>query len=259
MNHLPTIKLLFSLTWIIVTVQMLQGQSFRASRMQDVLYLENGWVIRGWVMSSDDADSVFIETVGRNVFVFDRSEVKVQTEEPRPRRSGRKPYVPAPVPRGYTGYVQMGSLTGTDRWGATSTFELVTAHGYRFSHLATVLGGTGINLFPQGPMMPLFVEGRSQLREVGTSFVVHGKAGYGIPLTDFNSGGWGVIESYRAGGLLGEVGMGIRIPTPRKMAWLFSVGYRIQQAQEYIEYEWGEIIDRQISYRRIGINLGIEL
>lgn len=259
MNPLPLPKLMFSLICILMTVQLLQGQSHKYSRMQDVLYLHNGWVLRGWVMSPDGADSVVIETVGKNIFVFDQSEIKVQTEEPRQKRSGRKPYVPTPVPLGYTGYVQMGSLIGTASWGTASSFELVTAHGYRFSHLATVLGGVGLNLFPQGPMMPLFVEGRSQLREVGTSLVVHAKAGYGIPLTSFNSGGWGVIESYRAGGLLGEIGLGIRIPTPRKMAWLFSVGYRIQQSQEYIEYEWGEIIDRQFSYRRLGINLGIEL
>ena len=254
------VSFLFSLLLLLLICSSEALGQHRKSRIQDVLYLHNGWVIRGWVMSNDTEDSIRIETIGRNIFVFGNDEIRYRAEEPMSRRGGRKPYIPAPVEKGYYGYIQMKTLSGSSRWGANTLFDISTGHGVRLSHLVGLGGGAGFSFMPQGVLMPIFVEGRSQLSEVGSSFFVSGKAGYSVPLYQGDGNvGWGVTESRVYGGVMGELDFGIRIPTPRNMAWLFSIGYRIQQNREYFAYEWRETIDRRVSYRRLGIGLGIEL
>lgn len=235
----------------------LQAQS--RSKLQDVLYLKNGWVIRGWVLSDVMADSLRIETEGGNIFVFAKDNVRAKTEEPLiRRRGGRKPYVPTPVQNGYYGSVQFALLAGS---GPTSSqnIDITTVHGYRLRHWLAIGGGMGITFTPQGVLMPVFAELRSLTKKTGPAFFGFAKAGYSLALYQQNFRQWGLVESKVSGGIMGELGAGIRIPTARKMAWIIGVGYRSQQNQERFTFEWNEVIQRTVTYQRILVSLGIEL
>ncbi|MEM7373598.1 MAG: hypothetical protein AAF587_33550 [Bacteroidota bacterium] len=253
-NALGSIILFFCL----MTTQLVLGQQ-RHAHNQDVLYLKNGWVLRGWVLSDVLIDSVKIETEGGNIFVFAKNDIRSQTVEPKRRKRGLRPYTPSPIKRGYYGYLQFGILAGSEVLGSNGNLDLMTGHGFRFAHWGAIGGGAGITFLPNGALMPVFVEARSQIRKVGSSFFGYGKGGYSLPLYERNFSNWGLTESKVSGGLLGEVGIGLRIPTPRKMGWMISVGYRIQQNKETFIYEWNEMIERTSTYRRILISLGIEL
>ncbi|MEM7657406.1 MAG: hypothetical protein AAF399_14825 [Bacteroidota bacterium] len=106
---------------------------------------------------------------------------------------------------------------------------------------------------------PVFGEVRSVLRKEGASFFGYLRGGYGWPVTNRDSDGWGVLESEIKAGWHSEYAVGIRLPTKRKFAWTIGVNAIQQQASEYFVYECDETIDRSYLYRRMGVFLGWEL
>ncbi|MEM7657405.1 MAG: hypothetical protein AAF399_14820 [Bacteroidota bacterium] len=85
-------QLLFSLPLVFLIFLQLPtfGQEKLPRNMQDVLYLKNGWIIRGEINFITQDSLVSIETEGHNVFVFHQSEIRTQVREPRKMKVRRK-------------------------------------------------------------------------------------------------------------------------------------------------------------------------
>ena len=68
---------------LILLLSLISFTSFAQTqkKKQDVLYLKNGGILRGQVLKTDSDSTITIEILGKNIFVYDLSEVKVVTRE----------------------------------------------------------------------------------------------------------------------------------------------------------------------------------
>jgi sRNA-binding regulator protein Hfq len=67
---------------VIIFAILFGFQSF-AQKKEDVVYLLNGWVIRGKIISKEQ-DKISIQSVDRNLYVFKSNEIKEIREEEIP-------------------------------------------------------------------------------------------------------------------------------------------------------------------------------
>ena len=73
-------KTLFATFILIILSYTVIGQN----NIEDVVYLKNGSIIRGLVLETIPNQTVKIQTVDRNIFVFQMSEVEKITKEEKP-------------------------------------------------------------------------------------------------------------------------------------------------------------------------------
>ena len=76
MRFLKTIPIL------LFTVLLFASNALAQQRMQDVVYLKNGSIIRGMIIEQVPNESIKIQTKDGNVFVFQMNEVAKMTKEP---------------------------------------------------------------------------------------------------------------------------------------------------------------------------------
>jgi hypothetical protein len=253
-----SLRMLCLLGLLVLSTLSLQSQT-RSKNLQDVIHLKNGWIIRGTIQFVSADSLISIETEQRNVFVFPRSEIQTIAQEAR-KLKVRRTYEPIPMSSGYYGTLSLGNLYGPGQFGySQNAFSFSSSHGYRFHHLLAVGGGAGMQFYSQMALAPIFAEVRSVLRPHGASFYGYARGGYAFSVQGLDGDRWGVIESSRSGGWMGEYGVGIRMPTRRRFAWLVGLGMQYQQASEYYLYEWGETIERSYLFRRLRVSLTWEL
>ena len=141
---------------LLLTMLLLVGSFYSyAQNWQEVVYLKNGSVIRGFVVELQPGASLKIQTVDGNLFVFQMSEVEKFTRElPMQNTVGNSLYgienVIDPIvkpesvkTRGYKGFVDGGFTAGYDFvWEVANT-----SHGYQFNPYFFVGGGLGWHCF----------------------------------------------------------------------------------------------------------------
>jgi hypothetical protein len=122
------------------------------------------------------------------------------------------------------GYVTINEFTAGFGLGGTTTpfskyfYGATTVHGYQINNGFSVGGGTGIMLYEDGPLIPLFADFRFNFIVSTYSFYVFGNSGLLIDPSNLNSGS----KLYASGG------PGVRIALSRKFAINFSPGILTQ-------------------------------
>ncbi|MEZ4773504.1 MAG: hypothetical protein R3D00_10010 [Bacteroidia bacterium] len=245
----------------------LQAQSY-----EDVLYLKNGWVLRGTLIGSANDSLVRIETRDQNLFVFPHAEVlRAEQKVWVAKRTSR------PVPayrttkeinyrdKGYFLLAQIGTLAGSVSTVNNENPNVFNPHiinGYRFNHFVSAGAGVGINLLDRGAYMPVFLDVRGDLLKQKMTPHYYTNVGYAIPLYAREDvvGWWGepIMTDFNAkGGILMDGGAGVKIYTPSGFAWLLTGGYRFQQVEESYK-TWGDVlISEKYTIRRISLQVGV--
>jgi cytochrome c biogenesis protein CcdA len=167
--------------------------------------------------------------------------------------------------KGYYNHSQLGFLTGSVSvppwWGIGPTLRMThlslqSTNGYRWKPwLATGLG-VGLSLYPQGTLLPVFAEVRSDLLKRALTPHFYAQAGYSFALKSTSDNDWR-REHRVKGGIMLDVGTGIKINTRSGFGYTFTAGYRVQQSEESYLVNSDTRIEQLNVYQRISLQAGI--
>jgi hypothetical protein len=186
------------------------------NKMQDVVYLKNGSMIRGMIVEQVPNESLKIRTKDGSLFVYTIDEISRITKESKVTTS------PGSVDAGYRGFVDLGYTIGTSRFDDTGRIELSTSHGYQFNPYLFLGAGLAINYHIGWDEwnVPIFLNFR-------TNFINR-------PVTPFLD----LRVGYTAGdgdGMYLYPALGMSFFPCRRFGLNFSFGYQMQWADFYDE------------------------
>ena len=260
LRFLPLLLLLAGL-WMPLSAQMVLSD--------DVLYLKDGSVIKGRIISKE-AETVRIELLGGSILVYSQEEITSIEREPSPYRKIRMRFGQAYQDREPT-YRQRGlyHVVSTDWCFNQSEWNTVRldphlqyAAGYHFNRYVNLGIGTGLDGYEGGVIIPWYVDFRGDLWQRKLTPTYYVNAGYGFTAVT----GWLVSEM--RGGIMLSAGAGWKINTSRKTEWMITLGYKMQQTYQerfaWNSWWWGggdpnqPIISGTRQYRKIviGCSLG---
>jgi hypothetical protein len=198
--------------------QNLQAQS--KTNKEDVLYLKNGWVLRGTV-TKIPGDSISIITGDRNRYTFREAEVeRVSTEQ---RKWSDAEY----RNHGFGHFTEIGALASTRNRPdnvTTAAFSFQTVNGYHFGPRLFTGIGIAADLYATQTTIPVFASMRANITTSGIFvpyFFMDG--GYGFDITSSTT-----TISYE-GGPMFATGIGFKIRFSRVAGFHVNFGYRMQQ------------------------------
>lgn len=212
-------------------------------RVEDVVYLKNGSIIRGEIKELKENEFLKIETAGRNIFIISMDKVEDIRIEPTEGRLHFKE----------TGYMNRSGIEILNaNNGITPRFYMV--NGYQFN--SRFGAGFGIGLTPYNDpltLVPFFVDMNLRLLESNSSPYIFLKAGYNFSVHhDENLD----INDHR-GGLLFNPGIGLQFNLSSGLGWFINAGYNIDNS--YYEFDtWGpQTVENDLSFRRVNFGLGL--
>lgn len=238
------------------------GFTHAQGRLQEVVYLKNGSIIRGTIIEQVPNRTLKIETADGSVFVYPMREVQKITKEPY-RRGARTPrgnygvertsrcrYMNSYTPRGYRGFVELGYAFGVGEDGNNDRLEITTTHGYQFNPYIFVGGGAGIHYYndAEEALMPVFGEFRANLLDGPITPYVGFKLGYSAVLND---------SDYWEGGAFFSPSIGVRFLTGGDKFLNVSFGYSLQQLN-YEYYYNGYYGEDSFSMNALHLKIGFE-
>jgi hypothetical protein len=210
--------LLFALCAVLMT-----GGLYAQSK-EDVVYLNNGSILRGKVIENISGVRTSIEMVGRNILVVPDSAVKMilmdQAVKSKDQENKTSPVEMAANASFYGGEKNNGGFT------------FITA--YHFPCRLSVGAGMGIEWFDQ-QQIPFMADVKYCFLKGSSSPYLYALGGYAVPLSKKADGDY----SDYYGGPLAGIGAGFRFNFTKRNALVFSVGYRYQKIKTvYGSYPW---------------------
>lgn len=239
---------LFSLFALAFTLLNESAQAQR--RREDVLYLKNGSILRGKILEMD-ADTIMIEIVGRNIFVFPRSEARGITQEKR---------TIAYKESGYMFVLETGLLTGrtprNNNFGPNQSITSFTLHcvnGYELRPEFALGIGVGVDGYQNASVVPLYLRATGSVfkltEQISPLYIVD--VGYGFYSHIFNGSNGG------NGGLMVNPALGLRIRLGSSSSFIMNAGYRIQKLQTNSFFgSPGDGIQEKFTYKRMSVRAG---
>jgi hypothetical protein len=151
------LSLLLGLLALQIYSQDLHAQS--RSDKEDVLYLKNGWTLRGTV-STSAGDSISIITSDRNRYIFAGSDVDhISHEKKKWGESHYRNY-------GFGHFTEVGALAATKNRPdnvTTAAFSFQAVNGFRFNERLFTGVGIAADLYATQTTIPLFASIRGDL------------------------------------------------------------------------------------------------
>ncbi len=215
----------------------------------DVLYLKNGWILRGKLLSPATDEAVKIQTNDGNTFVFSRPEVQEIKTEPALRYQNIRYRN-----RGYAHFTELGVMASGNNVNelgvTTSAFTFHTVNGYKFSQGLYTGLGAGVDLYASQTFIPVFASIRGDFTRKGILIPYY-----------YIDGGWGLNgttnlpDKKQLGGLHLATGIGMKVLFNGNAGFLLSLGYYFQGTA--IETATDGVITREdINYNRVAIRAG---
>lgn len=253
-------KLICCFLSVVVVICLTTVSTWAQDTKEDVVYLENGSVIRGQVMEYDPNGNIKIEIYGGSILVYKSSEVlkieketiQVAREVKEKKRSNHK------VPNtGLYGTVAVGTLGGLGDWGEpTPGISLKGVAGWYFHRLLGVGGGVGMMNLGGPTFVPVFANIRGNFMKSTASLFYDINIGYGIGVVNPISSGFWRMES-ATGGLYLRPSIGVRFPSTKQTHVFLDFGYVIQfSSSTYLDWNNNPIFEKRTIYRpsfRVGI------
>ena len=234
---------------LLAVIFVLSGAVANAGELQDVVYLNNGSIIRGTIVEQIPNKSMKVKTSDGSVFYCELSDVmKITKEEPVGgtfHRSGNYVMTRHEVTQerktvkldrtGYRGFADIGGGFGVGENG-DGVFSISTSHGYQFNPYFFLGGGIGIDAHIGWGYVsvPIFVDSRLYFTS-GKRVTPY----FGVKLGFSPSEGDGLYFNPM---------FGVSIGLNRKLAINVSLGYNLQRADfyyiGYYGYDYYEEIDK---------------
>ena len=232
------------------------GFTHAQGRLQEVVYLKNGSIIRGTIIDQVPNRTLKIETADGSVFVYPMREVQKITKEPYRRgprsprsnygveRTSRCRYMNSYTPRGYRGFIELGYAFGVGSDNKNNRLEISTTHGYQFNPYIFVGGGAGIHYYNDAKetLMPVFGEFRANFSDGPITPYVGVKLGYSAYLGS---------DEHIEGGAFFSPSVGVRFGVGGDMFLNFGFGYSLQQLG-YEGYSYDETFTMNALHLKVG-------
>lgn len=241
------------LAYLMMSALLLLLSSVQASAQQateQVLYLKNGWVLRGRLLSAPTADPVRLQTADRNEFAFRRAEIDSLRERPAPPARNLGVAYKA---RGFGHFTELGALAGRNTSSSvnTSAFSFQTVNGYKFNQWLFAGVGVGADLYATQSLLPLFASVRGDFTRRGTLLPFYFlDAGYGFNITGKDNN-LAQPVTYE-GGSLWAAGAGLKVLFNNNTGFLISLAYRTQRTTLTREI----VAPERVVFERIAVRAG---
>jgi hypothetical protein len=203
---------------------------------EDVVYLKNGSIIHGMIIEQLIGKSIKIQTRDKNIFVYSYDEIEKITKEPVISEKNLEQIKPQSVKQQavssnrYYGILRIGLRSGE----SNTLFNGNIINGAKFGKYFSCGFGFGYDNYPNGHMLPLFLDLRGYFASKPVIPSIYLDAGYSLAWVNYESGaGWG--------GFMLAAGAGLHIPISGDFSVLVNVGYKMQKAKEryYYFYNYG--------------------
>ena len=222
--------------------------SFGQSK-EDIVYLNNGSILRGKIVENERGVRTSIEILGHNLIVIPDSAIKMilmdQKVQAKERENSGSP-------------VEMNAninFYGGSENSNSGGLTFVTS--YKFPIRLSVGVGIGMEWF-EHQQIPFLAETKYYFLQGSFSPFVYAHGGYAVPMTKKTDGDWS--EYY--GGWLTGTGGGLRLNFSKRNALVFSFGYRYQKTKTLVNsYPWMSSIPqyettRYDTYNRLAFSFG---
>jgi hypothetical protein len=250
-------KLILTL-FIISTSVLLFSQSDAAQKLdptkkiEDVVYLKNGAIVRGIIIEQVPDKTLEIMSNDKNYFIFKYDEIQKITKENE--LSGTEDY----KKKGFISIAELNYGFGVNTLntykgsfvidGNFPTIALRSINGYKLNEMFEFGLGVGFEAFldgdSKGAMIPLTIDARMNLKKGKFSPVLNLNGGYSI----------GVQNS---SGLAANPSVGIKYYITKKIAFLFNLGYKVQQQNIKIPDQYGVPLPRFVNYQFLSVSSGL--
>ncbi len=219
---------------------------------EDVIYLSDGSIIRGRIISDSAGTHVRILNHAGDTWSFDRSNVDSIRQE--------KPFEYKAMIFNQRGmeFAMNGSMlvrSGSNVIGRTVIPCFDLSYGYRFRSVLSTGAGVGVDFYQ---WLEVPVTAYVRFRASGTTIapVLFLKTGYAIAAEKRNDDG---AYSYTStGGPLVIVGVGVERILSENASFILSFAWHYQELNYHLtpKYEWELERERKEIYSRLSISLG---
>ncbi|MCX6237671.1 MAG: hypothetical protein NTY07_08965 [Bacteroidia bacterium] len=230
--------------------------SFAQKHKRDVIYLKNGSVINGQIISSLPSGQVKIKTKDNSLWVFESSQIDSISKSGRASNQIRN---------GYFNLTEAGILAGNTNNKYGSPFSLMNISGWQFKSGFSIGAGAGVEFFSE-TYLPVVADFRYYLKRHGVNPFFGLQGGYSFALDtpdkqyvyqnyilwpEPSSGN--TLDIKARGGFLFNPSLGFCTSLNENMAFTFSVGYRIMRHR----YNREDNYKIDIDYNRLSIKVGL--
>lgn len=216
---------------------------------EQVLYLKNGWVLRGQLLTPATSDPLRLQTTDRNEFVFPQSEIDSVRQRLQPPSRLNVAY----KARGFGHFTELGALAGRNTSSSvnTSAFSFQVVNGYKFNQWLYTGLGVGADLYATQSLVPVFASVRGDFTRRGTILPFYFlDGGYGFNITGQDNTLPQPV-TYE-GGTLWALGAGVKVLFNNNTGFLVSLGYRTQRTTLTREASPTE----RVTFERIAVRAG---
>jgi len=233
--------------------------SFARKGKKDVIYLKNGSVINGQIISSLPSGQVKIKTKDNSLWVFEASQID---------SISKATSTFSQIHTGYFNLTEAGILAGNSNNKYATPFTLMNISGWQFKNRFSVGAGAGVEFLSE-TYLPVVADIRYYLKRQGLNPFFGLQGGYSFALDkpdkQYVYGGYSdysniwrnptvdALEIKAKGGFLINPFVGFSTPLGENLALTFSAGYRIMR-QRYSR-EDNYLID--IDYNRLSLKIGL--
>ena len=240
---------------VFLALLLLVNISFARKGKKDVIYLKNGSIINGQIISSLPSGQVKIRTKDNSLWVFESSEIDSISKTDNLLRQ---------IHPGYVNITEAGILAGNSNNKYSSPFSLMNISGWQFKNRFSIGAGVGVEFLSEA-YIPVVADFRYYLKRQGVNpfFGIQGGYSFALDKPDKqyvynNSRIWPVpsgntLDIKANGGFLLNPSVGICTSLNENLALTFSAGYRIMRHR----YNREDNYNIDIDYNRLSLKIGL--
>lgn len=242
--------------------------SAQAQKMQDVVYLHDGSILKGQVLEFQPEGKIRVEILGGSVLVYPASAVKELKKEPVPNNllAPESPKATVGIPLKTKGIYLMSQIhanVGKDYnyqiQGGTGFTHIV---GYQFNQWFGLGLGAGFSSIGNKTFAPIFSEARGHFSKDASGFFYSLAAGYAYAFKhSTDQFGFSNNNTKAKGGMWVYPAFGYRFKSSKKMNACLDLGYCIQKASyDYNSPDWAgnpNIYTEDNTWKRLTLRFGI--
>ncbi len=252
------IYLIFILTLPVIVYGQSKGNSKDShtvnteKKLEDVIYLKNGAIVRGIIIEQVPNKSVEIKSNDNNYFIFKMEEVQKITRENRlndPIVYKKKGFLNITEIGFGFGVNTINTYKGSfDIEGQYPILGIRTINGYQVNEHFSFGLGVGFEAFldgdSKGALIPFTIDTRINFKKGKITPVLNLNGGYSV----------GVQNS---SGLAANPSIGLKLYLTKKIAYVFNIGYKVQQQNVKLPDEYGVEIPRIVNYQFLSLSTGL--